>query len=298
MTEPEEGRPGGPATPTPADPAAPVQPGSEARADDTVVIPPVAVTPDPAPSPAPAPAPPPSPSPTPPHAPAPTPSPTPPHAPPPSPSPTPAPAPAPSPSQAQAPVATAARPEYADDEADDEADDDDDYDDDYDELDDLAPRWVGLVTTAGAGIIGVIALQVVMALVEGLTTKKAERLGVPDDLFHRIGYPFGGIGPTVVFLALLGVALLVLPSILGEPVTDRQYAIAGAALRTVIAIGVIIGLGSILAIRGSLHEFSAKNVSVPAYTRMQFTGFLLATLASSALAITGAVTALRVRDES
>ena len=76
-----------------------------------------------------------------------------------------------------------------------------------------------------------VALQVLMALVEGFSVKDGQRFGVADDLFHRLGYPFGSLGSTAVFFLLLGVVLLALPAILGEEVTDRQYAIAGAALR-------------------------------------------------------------------
>jgi len=200
-------------------------------------------------------------------------------------------------------TAPASGPAYADDKAvdadDADFDDDGDFDDDDDDLGGLdAPRWIGLATTAGAGIIGVVALQVVMALVEGLSIKDGQRFGVPDDLLHRLGYPFGSLGSTAVFFVLVGVVLLTLPAILDEGVTDRQYAVAGAALRTAVAVGVIIAIGSIFAVRGSLHEYSAKTVDVPGFVRMQFTSFLLATLAGSALAIFGAITALRVRDDS
>jgi hypothetical protein len=149
----------------------------------------------------------------------------------------------------------------------------------------------------GTGLIGVVALQVLLTLVEGLSIKKGQRFSVPDDLIHRIGYPFGSLGSTAVFFLLLGVVLLALPTILGEEVTDRQYGIAGAAMRTAIVLAVIIGLGSLLAVRGSLHEYSAKNVAVPGYVKVQFTNFLLATLAASALAVYGALAALGLRDE-
>ena len=61
---------------------------------------------------------------------------------------------------------------------------------------------------------------------------------------------------------------------------------------------MIVALGSVLAVRGSLHEYSAKNVAVPGYVRVQFTSFLLATLGAAALAVFGAITALGVRDET
>ncbi len=169
---------------------------------------------------------------------------------------------------------------------------------DEDFVDYIAPRWVGLVTALGTGFIGVVTLQVLLTLVEGLSLKTGQRFAVPDDLLHRIGYPFGSLGSTAVFLVVIGIILLALPTILGEDVTDRQYAIGGAALKTAVVIGVLIGLGALLAVRGSLHEYSAKNVAVPGYVRVQFTSFLLATLAASAVAVWGAITALGVRNES
>ena len=258
MTEPDE-RPGGPDTPPSANPAPPAaSPAPEAKGDDTVTLP--ATPPAPA-----APAPPPPAAP-----------------------PTPPPAPAPVLAPSTAPVAVTPAPVATVDPG-----------DGYGGLDDyFAPRWVALATTAGVGLIGVVAVQVLLTLVEGLSIQEGQRFSIPDDLIHRIGYPFGALGSTAVFFLLLGVVLLVLPIILGEEVTDRQYSIAGAAMKTVIVLAVIIGLGSLLAVRGSLHEYSAKNVAVPGYVKVQFTNFLLATLASSALAIYGALAALGLRDEA
>jgi hypothetical protein len=65
----------------------------------------------------------------------------------------------------------------------------------------------------------------------------------------------------------------------------------------VVVLAALVALGSLLAVRGSLHEYSAKDVAVPGYVQVQFTNFLLATLGSAALAIFGAITALGVRDE-
>ncbi len=143
-----------------------------------------------------------------------------------------------------------------------------------------------------------VALQVLLTLVEGFSLKTGQRFAVPDDLIHRIGYPFGSLGSTATFFVLLGVLFLALPTILGEEITDRQYSIAGAALKTALVLGILIGLGSLLAVRGSVHEFTAKGVTVPASVYVQFTNFLVATLAAAALTVYGAVAALRLlRDE-
>jgi hypothetical protein len=183
----------------------------------------------------------------------------------------------------------------------DDEEDDEDYDlEEYVEIDefDIAPsRWSGLFVTAGAGIIGLISLQVLMALLEGITLSKGERFAVPDDLLHRLGYAFGNLGVATLFFLVAGVLLIMLPLAFGEGVSDGQYKLAVIALRTAIVVAVVLALGSVLAVRGSLHEYTAKDVKVPGFVRIQFTSFLLCTLAATALAVFTAVTALKLRDE-
>ena len=289
MTDPDESRSGGPATPPPADPASTAtDPGSEAQVNDPVTSPPA--TPPAAPDPATTPGTP-APAPTSPFTasvePAPAPQPAP---------PAPAPAPAPAP-MATPPPAAAASPSPASTDA--EAGIDDDFDDWEDDFDDYpGPRWIGLVTAAGAGIVGVVTLQVLMVLVEAFSLNEGQRFGVPDDLFHRIGYPFGSLGSTAMIFLLLAAVLLALPAIFGEEVNDRHYAITGAALRTAVVLAVLVAIGSVLAVRGSLHEYSAKSVAVPGFVRVQFTSFLLATIGAAALAVVSALAVLRLRDDT
>ncbi len=186
--------------------------------------------------------------------------------------------------------------------------DDEDYDleeyveidefDEFDEFDDLEPsRFSGLFVTAGAGLIGVVTLQILMALLEGISLGTGERFAVPDDLLHRLGYAFGNLGVSTLFFLIAGVVLIMLPLAFGEGVSDGQYKVAVMALRTAIVVAVVIALGSVLAVRGSLHEYTAKDVKVPGFVRIQFTSFLLCTLAATAVAVLTAVTALKLRDE-
>ena len=323
MTDPEEGRPGGgsetpPATTPPGTAAAEASPGAGSGATGTTgAAGATGATGTPATPPAPeaATVPPPSPPPTPP----PAPSPSPPPVTPPAPEPTPPPAPSPTPEPPITPPTPVAKattagasdadaytdtpprrprpaPRYVDE-------DDEDYEleeyveiDEYD--DDLAPsRFSGLFVTAGAGLIGIVALQILMALIEGITLHSGERFAVPDDLLHRLGYAFGNLGVSTLFFLIAGVVLIMLPLAFGDGVSDGQYKLAVMALRTAIVVAVVIALGSVLAVRGSLHEYTAKDVKVPGFVRIQFTSFLLCTLAATALAVFTAVTALKLRDE-
>ena len=179
-----------------------------------------------------------------------------------------------------------------DDDAGDDYDDDEAYDD-YEE--EPVSRWVSLLATIGTALIGIVTVQVLTSLVEGLLLKSGQRVGVPDDLLHRLGYPFGGLGTTALVILVLGIVLVALPSVLGELLSETQDRVVGVALIVSIAVAVVIALGSLLAVRANLHEYSAKNVAVPTYVRVQFTNYLLGSLGAAALALFGAIAARNER---
>ncbi len=184
--------------------------------------------------------------------------------------------------------------ELEDDELDDEFDDDYDYD--YDG-DDVPPsRWVMLVSTVGLAIIGIITVQVLASVVQGLTIKSGERLqGVSDDVLHRLGYPFDSLGSTALLFLVVGIVLLSLPAILEEYLPDRQDRTVGIALRVAIAVAVVVAIGSVLAVRATLHLYSASGAAVPTGERVRFTTFLLGALGAAALALYAAIAALAQR---
>lgn len=169
----------------------------------------------------------------------------------------------------------------------------DDDDDEY--LDVPVSRWPSLLATIGTALIGIVTVQVVTSLVEGLSLKSEQRVQIPDDLFHRLGYPFGGLGATALVFLVLGVVLVSMPSVLDELLSESQDRVVGAALIVAVAMGVIIAVGSLLAVRANLHEYAAKNVPVPTYVRVQFTNFLLGSLGAAALALFGAISAMNER---
>jgi hypothetical protein len=171
--------------------------------------------------------------------------------------------------------------------------DDDDELDEY--LDAPASRWASLLATIGTALIGIVTVQVLTSLVEGLSLKSEQRVQIPDDLFHRLGYPFGGLGATALVFLVLGVVLVAMPSVLDELLSESQDRVVGVALIVAIAMGVIIAIGSLLAVRANLHEYAAKNVPVPTYVRVQFTNFLLGSLGAAALTLFGAISAMNER---
>jgi cytochrome bd-type quinol oxidase subunit 2 len=175
-----------------------------------------------------------------------------------------------------------------------ELDDDDDLDAAYDD-DEEVSRWVSLVATIGTALVGIVTIQVVASIVEGLSLKRGERVGVPDDILHRLGYPFGGLGTTALVFLVLGVVLISLPYVMGEYLGDGQERLVGVAFGVAVAMAVIIAIGSILAVRANLHEYAAKGVSVPTYVRVQFTNFLLGSLGAAALALYGSLNAMSQR---
>jgi len=156
-------------------------------------------------------------------------------------------------------------------------------------------RWVSLLATLGTALIGIVTVQVITSLVEGLTLQTGQRVGVPDDLFHRIGYPFGGLGATALVFLVVGVVLVSLPSVFDELLSESQDRVVSIALVVSIAMGVIIAVGSLLAVRANLHEYAAKNVPVPTYVRVQFTNFLLGSLGAAALALFGSIASMNER---
>jgi hypothetical protein len=170
-----------------------------------------------------------------------------------------------------------------------------------DELDDYvdlpASRWASLLATIGTALIGIVTVQVVTSLVEGLSLKSEQRVQVPDDLFHRLGYPFGGLGATALVFLVLGVVLVSMPSVLDELLSEAQDRVVGAALIVAVVMGVLIAIGSLLAVRANLHEYAAKNVAVPTYVRVQFTNFLLGSLGAAALTLFGAIAAMNERSK-
>lgn len=159
------------------------------------------------------------------------------------------------------------------------------------------PRWVGFVTTIGLALTLVVTAQVMAAIVEGVVLKKTEPQGVPGDVFHRIGYAFSNLGGTVLLFLVVAVVLVSLPVFLRQRTSDRQETTVAIAMGLAVVTAVVIGVGSILAVRYNLHLYSASKRAVPSYVRIQLVFFLLGALGTAAIALFGALTALSLRDK-
>jgi len=182
------------------------------------------------------------------------------------------------------------------DHHDDDEDDLDDYEDDFDDDEEAPSRWAALLATVGTALVGIVSIQVIATVVEGLVLKRGERVGnIPEDMFHRLGYPFGGLGATALVFLVVGIVLLAMPSVLGECLSRSQDRVVGVALVVSVVMAVIVAIGSLLAVRANLHEYSAKGVAVPGYVRVQFTNFLLGSLGAAALALFTTIAAMNER---
>jgi hypothetical protein len=176
---------------------------------------------------------------------------------------------------------------------DDEVEDDEDLDDDVD----TGPRWVGVVTMLGLALVAVIVAQVVASIIEGFMVRadRMEPTGIETDLLHRLGFPFGNLGPPAALFLVVALVLISLPTILGEETSDVQDRLVGVALAVIAVVALIIALGGLLAVRNSLHEYTGRNSPVPPYARVGFTSFLLGTLGTAAAALFGALAMINAR---
>jgi hypothetical protein len=161
----------------------------------------------------------------------------------------------------------------------------------------VAPRWVALVTTVGLSLVAVVAAQFVTSMIEGLTIDggKMEPRGIPTDLLHRLGFPFGNMGPTAMVLLVVALGLICLPSLLDRESTPLLERLAGVALGAIVALAVLVAIGSLLAVRYSLHEYTAQGQNPPTFIRVGFASFLFGTLGTAAVALFGSLAALSVR---
>ena len=175
--------------------------------------------------------------------------------------------------------------------------DDADYEDDAAAFDDVSSPWTSLVCAIGLALVAVVAVQVLASIVEGLTAKASnmEPTGVPTDLLHRLGFPFGNLGPPTVLFLVAGLALVCVPLVLRQETTDFQDRLIGTALVAIVVLAIIIAIGSLLAVRNSLHEYTARGNSPPTFARVGFASFLLGTLGTAAVALFGSLAAINMR---
>jgi hypothetical protein len=157
-------------------------------------------------------------------------------------------------------------------------------------------RWVGFVTSIGLALAIVVTAQVLAAIAEGFALKHTEPQGIPSDVFHRLGYAFSNLGGTVLLFLVVAVVLVSLPVFMDRRTSARQESTAAITLGLTVVMAIVIGVGSILAVRYNLHLYSASKRAVPSYVRIQLVFFLLGALGTGAIALFAALTALGLRD--
>src|SRR5437899_2599488 len=156
------------------------------------------------------------------------------------------------------------------------------------------PVWASLSTTLGLALAVVVTAQVLAAISEGMALKGNQPQGVPGDILHRLGYPFGSLGASSGLYLILAVVFVAAPAVARERTTDRLDLMAAITLGLTTVISGVLAIGSILAVRYNLHLYSGR--ATPAFVRIQLIAFLLGALGSSALAFVGSVTAMRLRE--
>jgi hypothetical protein len=160
------------------------------------------------------------------------------------------------------------------------------------------PVWASLSTTLGLALAVVVTAQVLAAISEGMALKGSQPQGVPGDVLHRLGYPFGSLGASSGLYLILAVVFVAIPPLARQRTSDRLDLMAAITLGLTTVISGVLAIGSILAVRYNLHLYSGARRATPAFVRIQLIAFLLGALGSSAIAFVGSLTAIRLRDTS
>jgi hypothetical protein len=160
------------------------------------------------------------------------------------------------------------------------------------------PVWASLSTTLGLALAVVVTAQVLAAISEGMALKSNQPQGVPGDVLHRLGYPFGSLGASSGLYLILAVVSVAIPALARQRTSDRLDLMAAITLGLTTVISGVLAIGSILAVRYNLHLYSGARRATPAFVRIQLIAFLLGALGSSAIAFVGSLTAMRLRDTS
>ena len=160
------------------------------------------------------------------------------------------------------------------------------------------PVWAWLSTTLGLALAVVVTAQVLAAISEGMALRPTQPQGVPGDVLHRLGYPFGSLGASSGLYLVLAVVFVAIPPLARQRTSDRLDLMAAITLGLTTVISGVLAIGSILAVRYNLHLYSGAHRPTPTFVRIQLIAFLLGALGSSAIAFVGSLTAMRLRDTS
>lgn len=160
--------------------------------------------------------------------------------------------------------------------------------------------WAGLLAMVGLGLVVVVATQVLGGLAQTLSfdASRNQPSGVPTDFLHRLGFPFGALGPATLALLVPGLAMLLVPDLLKRPVTKNQASAIQIGLVVVMVLSVVLAVGSLLAVRNSLHEYANRVGPAPTFIRLQTVIFLLGSLGPAVVSLCGSIVAFRHRRQT
>lgn len=152
-----------------------------------------------------------------------------------------------------------------------------------------APRWPRTFAALGAGVVAVAVGQVLLALLEGLTSYPDDATNVPVQLYLRIGQPFGGLGGGAVLLLLIGLLLAVVPSVVMPPGPEGPPRLTRAVIPVVGTFAAVIAVGSVLAVLYSLDAYSMRGLSTPPRVRLNLATFLFGSIGLAAVTISASM---------
>ncbi len=157
------------------------------------------------------------------------------------------------------------------------------------------PLWVGLVTWVGAGLVALIALQLLGIVLQAVELE-ARGLTFSD----RLGYSFlqnldqAPLG----FELLVAIVLVLAPTIARQPTTPGQDRIAQIVLVGVAGLALLVTIGGIIGVPARIHIIhlgQAPNNEVTPVVRWVLYTFVIRNVGTAALAMVAALAAVRVR---
>ena len=159
------------------------------------------------------------------------------------------------------------------------------------------PRWVGLVTNLGLALAAVVGIQLLAALLEGLSMGIGQLASLPTaDRLHRLGYAFSAnFGMPAPLTLVVAVVLVSLPVLVGQRTRESQEQNAILTLWLVVVEAVLIGLGSLLAVRYNLARLAAQGAVFP-FARVELSIFLAGVLGVSTVAAVAALVGRQIRE--
>jgi len=151
--------------------------------------------------------------------------------------------------------------------------------------------WLRAAVIGSFALNAVVLLQVVGAVAQGLALPARGADGLPGDTWHRIGFAFlGNVGLAGVVTLFVAVLLGAVPRLVDAP-ADAALAVERrrrTAMVTATALAAVVFLGSLLAWRARLHQFSVADQVVPAYQRWALFSYLAGNLTMAMVVVAAA----------